>query len=369
MRRRPAAGDRESRTGRSLAQSQRKDLDRDEAASALAGPPAPRDMVRPWTRGPTSISRCTIRSDDAHALAEAITIKRDRLLASLTLIGGRRADPRLAVRAARRRRILPSGDRGAGHRDRAGADARMVRAARRAVEARRGAVRRHLPADRDLRDRLDRASGDRLGGAGPGADRPRSATRSSRCSTSTRRRTLHRPHRVADRRSTPAERADGPDRDAQFDARACSPPRRRTPLIQLFFALLVIFFFLAGWTGDAQADDRQPRQLRRRADHRAGDPAGGRRDLDLSRHDHRHQRHAGRADRADPVAARHGLAADVGRHRRGAQLHPLSRARSPSALLLVLRRPDDLSRSPGRRCCRRRSSSGCIWSRPISSRR
>jgi hypothetical protein len=29
--------------------------------------------------------------------------------------------------------------------------------------------------------------------------------------------------------------------------------RRRTLLIQLFFALLVIFFFLAGWTGDAQA--------------------------------------------------------------------------------------------------------------------
>ena len=28
----------------------------------------------------------------------------------------------------------------------------------------------------------------------------------------------------------------------------CSPPRRRTPLIQLFFALLVIYFFLAGWT-------------------------------------------------------------------------------------------------------------------------
>ena len=75
-------------------------------------------------------------------------------------------------------------------------------------------------------------------------------------------------------------------------------PRRRTPLIQLFFALLVIYFFLAGWTGDAQADDRQPRQLRRRADDGAGDPAGGRRDLDLHRHDHAHQRHAGRADGA-----------------------------------------------------------------------
>ena len=60
--------------------------------------------------------------------------------------------------------------------------------------------------------------------------------------------------------------------------------------IQLFFALLVIYFFLAGWTGDAQAHDRQPRQLRRRADHRARHPAGRRRDLDLYRHHHRHQR-------------------------------------------------------------------------------
>ena len=49
---------------------------------------------------------------------------------------------------------------------------------------------------------------------------------------------------------------------------------------------------------DAQENDRQPRQLRGRADHRPGDPAGGRRDLDLSRHDHPHQHRPGRADGA-----------------------------------------------------------------------
>jgi hypothetical protein len=40
---------------------------------------------------------------------------------------------------------------------------------------------------------------------------------------------------------------DGADRDAQFDAR---PADQSAPhaMIQLFFALLVIFFFLAGWT-------------------------------------------------------------------------------------------------------------------------
>ncbi len=38
------------------------------------------------------------------------------------------------------------------------------------------------------------------------------------------------------------------DRAAAFDARACSTSSAPHLLIQLFFALLVIFFFLAGWT-------------------------------------------------------------------------------------------------------------------------
>jgi hypothetical protein len=42
----------------------------------------------------------------------------------------------------------------------------MVRTSRGALAARRGAVRRRLLVDRDLRDRLDRRPGDRLGRAG-----------------------------------------------------------------------------------------------------------------------------------------------------------------------------------------------------------
>ena len=49
------------------------------------------------------------------------------------------------------------------------------------------------------------------------------------------------------------------------------------------------FLFPVRLDRDAQAHDRQPRQLRRRADDGAGDPAGGRCHLDLSRHDHPHQ--------------------------------------------------------------------------------
>ena len=53
-------------------------------------------------------------------------------------------------------------------------------------------------------------------------------------------------------------------------------------LIQLFFALLVIFFFLAGWTGMRRRTITQPRQLRRCDDHRSSHPGRGRRDIDLS---------------------------------------------------------------------------------------
>ena len=100
-------------------------------------------------------------------------------------------------------------------------------------------------------------------------------------------------------------------------------------MIQLFFALSGDLLLPLRLDRDAQADDRQPRQLRRRADDRAGDPAGGGRHLDLSRHDHRHQCHLGRAHCGDPVATRHGFAADVGRHRRGAELTFPTSGRSP----------------------------------------
>ena len=236
-----------------------------------------------------------------------------------------RPAPRLAVRASRRGRILPAGDRRFGHRDRAGADARMVRAARRAVEPRRGALRDHLP-------RRSRSS-----------PSPRSSFRrstGSRCSRSGSTECTETLAPVLDLYSNLEKFIDrtvsqivGRRRPRQRTVRIETPnsllglitASAPHAAIQLFFALLVIYFFLAGWTGDAQAHDHQPRQLRGRDDDRAGDPAGGRRDLDLYRHDHRHQRRLGRADRADPVAARHGFAVDVGRHRRGAQLHPLSR--------------------------------------------
>ena len=104
-------------------------------------------------------------------------------------------------------------------------------------------------------------------------------------------RALHRRHRRAVRNSArPAPRTvrlETPN--SLLDIIATSAP---FAAIQMFFALLVIFFFLAGWTADAQAHDHHPRKLRRGDDHRAGDPAGGRRDLDLSRHDHdREHRH------------------------------------------------------------------------------
>ena len=113
-----------------------------------------------------------------------------------------------------------------------------------------------------------------------------------RCSTSTRRLDkFHRPDLLADRHfaSEPGRTVRIETPNSMLGLLTTSAPHL---LIQLFFALLVIFFFLAGWTGDAQAHDRQPRQLRRRADDRARDPAGRRRDLDLHRHDHAHQRHA-----------------------------------------------------------------------------
>ena len=65
-------------------------------------------------------------------------------------------------------------------------------------------------------------------------------------------------------------------------------------VIQMFFAVLVIFFFLSGWTRMRKRTIIGRVELRRRDDHRAGDPAGGRRDLDLSRHDHHGEHRHGR---------------------------------------------------------------------------
>ena len=125
-----------------------------------------------------------------------------------------------------------------------------------------GAVRRLLPDDRAFRRRLDRPSGDRLGRADPGADRqgPGGARAGARPVQGLRQ--VHRADPVAGRRS-PAKRPDGPHRDAQLAVGPARRPRRRTCSSSSSSRCWSIFFFLAGWTGDAEADDRQPRQLRR----------------------------------------------------------------------------------------------------------
>ena len=98
-------------------------------------------------------------------------------------------------------------------------------------------------------------------------------------------------------------------------------------IIQMFFAILVIYLLPRRLDPDAQAHDHQPGELRRRDDHGAGDPAGGRRDLDLSRHDHHGEHRPGRwSSPSSSGCSACRIAADVGRHRRGAELHPLSRA-------------------------------------------
>ena len=58
-----------------------------------------------------------------------------------------------------------------------------------------------------------------------------------------------------------------------------------------------------------------------------------------------------------PVVARHAVAGHVGRHRRRRQLHSLPRPDRLRAAA-VPRRADDLSRTSGARCCRRRSFIG-----------
>ena len=268
-------------------------------------------------------------TEEARALAETITVKRDRLLASLTLIAGIGADRRASVRAAGRRRILPAGDRRAGGRDRAGAVARMVRAARRAVAARRPACACIIflpmaifaigsivvPAT-DWVALVPERIGKVRAGARAGA-RPLQEPRP-----------VHRPHDLADR-SRPATSARTVRIETPNSVLGLLDHLGAAPADPAVLRAAGDLLLPRRLDHDAQADDRQPRQLRRRADHRPGDPAGGRRDLDLSRHDHAHQRRPRRADRAGPVVARHAVAGDVGRHRRGAATTSPISGRSP----------------------------------------
>ena len=101
----------------------------------------------------------------------------------------------------------------------------------------------------------------------------------------------------------PEQRPDGPHRNSEFAVGpACD--LGAAPADPAVLRAAGDLLLPRRLDGDAEAHDRQPRQLRRRADDRAGDPAGRRRDLDLHRHDHAHQRDPGCADGAHPVAAR-----------------------------------------------------------------
>ena len=260
--------------------------------------------------------------------------------------GGHRPADLAAVRASRRRGILPAGHRRAGHRDRPGADARMVRAARRAVEARR----RCLCVLVFLAIAIFAMAaivypGDRLGRADPAADRPGDARRSRRCSTSipTSRNSSTRPRRESRSRPSQARTVRVETPNSMLGIITASAPHAA---IQLFFALLVIYFFLAGWTG-----------MRKRTIVSRGSFEGA---LTTARVIQQTVDATstyigtitvinvclGGADRRDPVGAGHGFADHVGRHRRGAQLHPLSRPDRGGAAARA-RRADDLRRSLG----------------------
>ncbi len=76
-----------------------------------------------------------------------------------------------SVRAPRRRGILPARYCGAGCRGGTGADARMVRKARNSLAPVGGDVHPDLPHPCRFRDRIDRASCNRLDRTDPGADR------------------------------------------------------------------------------------------------------------------------------------------------------------------------------------------------------
>ena len=219
-----------------------------------------------------------------------------------------------------------------------------------------GPVRDHLPAARHLRDRLDRHSGDRLGRAGPDQDRRRSERRSSRCSTSTRTSTSS--STAPRRRSRSARQQTRDGARSRRPIRCSSLLTSSAPhlLIQLFFALLVIFFFLAGWTamrkktivsrGSFEGALTTARVIQQVVD-ATSTYLGTITLINIG---------LGALTALRPVVARHAVAGDVGRHRRGRQLHPLSRADRLRAAA-VPRRADDLSRHLGRDAAARGRSS------------
>ena len=136
----------------------------------------------------------------------------------------------------------------------------------------------------------------------------------------------------------------------------------------MFFALLVIFFFLAGWTamrkrtiisrGSFDGAMTTARVIQQVVD-ATSTYLGTITLINLG---------LGALTALRPVAARHADAADVGRHRRGANYIPYL-GPIVCALLLLARRADDLPRRLGRAAAAGGRSSASTWSRPISSRR
>ena len=167
-------------------------------------------------------------TEEARALAETITVKRDRLLASLTLIAG------IGLIVA-----LPFALQAGAEFFMPVTAALVVAVALvpllewferqgRALAALRGPMRDHFPRRRDLRDRLDRRSGRPTGSPSCRTGSARSARRSSRSSTCIKN--LDRfidAHRLADP-GQPGACANGADRGLPIRSRASSPRRRRT---------------------------------------------------------------------------------------------------------------------------------------------
>ena len=125
----------------------------------------------------------------------------------------------------------------------------MARAAAGALAACRLHLRDAVPRRRQCRGRRDRLSGERMGAPAARADRPHPRTRWRRCSTSipTSRRFIDDIVRTSS--AAPPGLAhqtvtvETPNSLLQIIA--TSAP---FAMIQMFFAVLVIFFFLSGWT-------------------------------------------------------------------------------------------------------------------------
>ena len=127
-------------------------------------------------------------------------------------------------------------------------------------------------------------------------------------------------------------------------------------VIQMFFAVLVIFFFLSGWTrmrkrtivGRASFDGAMTtaRVIQQVVD-ATSTYLGTITMVNIG---------MGAVVALILWLIGHGIAADVGRHRRGAQLHSLSRPDRLGAAARA-RRADGSSPIPGTRCCRRSPSS------------